>query len=204
MASTITITCPECDKPLRASSDLVGKKIRCKACGAVFAAKAPAAAKKEKAAKKGEDDDGEVMQYKLTEEYLGRRCPYCANAMEEEDRICLSCGYDTLTREKARMRKVRETTGFDIFKWLLPAILCAILTLGLLGFDAYYWFGIDKNTFGGEEIWYSALAGSLFTKVYLTVMILFICYYAGRFAIRRLVFHYLPPEIEEKVIAQPR
>lgn len=206
MASNITINCPECDKPLRASSDLLGKKIRCKACGAVFPARAASgkAEPKEKKGAKRDDADPDTVSYKLTEEYLGRRCPYCANAMGEEDRICLECGYDTLTREKANLRKVRETTGFDIFLWLLPAALCAILVLGLLGVCTWYWIGVDKTTFGGEDVWYSALAGSLFTKVYLTVIVLFISFFAGKFAIRRLVFNYMPPEIEEKYLASPR
>src|SRR5690242_16474452 len=120
MASTITITCPECDKQLRASSEVLGKKIRCKACGATFAARdaggksAPAGkagkdAKGGKPAKPGkaakdEDDDpfkADAVPYVMREEYLGRRCPECANAMEEEDRVCLHCGYNTITREKA-------------------------------------------------------------------------------------------------------
>jgi hypothetical protein len=206
MAGNITINCPECDKPLKASSDLLGKKIRCKACGAVFPARGDsgqAAPKGKKPAKKG-DADPDTVAYKMTEEYLGRRCPYCANAMEEGARICLECGYDTMTREKANLRKVRETTGFDIFMWLLPAGLVALLVLGLLGGCTWYWLGVDKTTFGPEDVWYSALAASLFTKVYLSVIVLFIAFFGGRFAIRRLVFHYMPPEIEEKFIASPR
>lgn len=200
MASTITLTCPECEKKLKASSDLLGKKIRCKSCGAVFPAReekqggAPA-----KAGGKGADAQLEAdnVPYILKEEYTGRRCPYCANAMEEEDRICLHCGYDTLTREHSRMKKVRETTGMDVTKWLIPGIACAILTLAMLGGCAFYWFGVNRDTFGGEEVWYSWF-GTLFPKVYTTVAVLFASWYAGRFAVRRL-YNYMPPEIEEKV-----
>lgn len=211
MASTITITCPECDKQLRAPSDVLGKKIRCKGCGATFAARnsggkaaAPKPAEKQtaKSAKGGksagkpnQDDDNDDTPYGMTEEYLGRRCPECANAMGDDDRICLHCGYDTMTRVKARTRKVRHTTGFDMFLWLLPGILYAILTLTLVGGCAYYWAAIDRETFGGE--WYDFL-GSLGMKVYTTVIALGICYKAGRFAFIRLVLHPKPPEIEEK------
>jgi predicted Zn finger-like uncharacterized protein len=209
MASTITITCPECDTQLRASSEVLGKKIRCKACGATFAARgaggkpAPAKppAKGGKGAKAGKSggkpamDENDETPYGMKAEYIGRRCPDCANAMEEDDRICLSCGYDTLTREKARTRKVREITGFDIFKWLVPGILCVLTVFILLGGCAYYWVAIERETFGNE--WYDFI-GSLGMKVYVSVISLFIMYKCGRFAVKRLILHPSPPEIEEK------
>ena len=41
---TIVISCPECDKQIKAPADAVGKKIRCKSCEHVFVIKAPAKA----------------------------------------------------------------------------------------------------------------------------------------------------------------
>jgi hypothetical protein len=207
MASTITITCPECDKQLRAPSDALGKKIRCKACGATFSARGPGGkatqakpagkpAKGAKGRKPADDDEADDTPYVMTEEYLGRRCPDCANAMEEEDRICLHCGYDTLTRDKARTRLVREQTGMDYFWWLLPGVLCALVFFVLVGFDAYYWAAIDKETFG--DVWYDFLGGQ-FTKIYTTLIILFIVYQTGKFAVKRLILNPKPPEIEEKM-----
>lgn len=212
MASTITIICPECDTALKASSDLVGKKIRCKACGATFAARdaapgaraAPAPAKAAKAPAKAapakptkpvmEEEDN--RPYGITEEYLGRRCPDCANALEDEDIICLHCGYNTNTRERARTRKVRDTTPMDYFMWLLPGIACALLVLSLLGFDLWYIFGTKMEDFG--DAWYGFIA-SQGAKIWVNVVLLNIVYIAGKFAVRRLVFNYKPPEIEEKM-----
>ena len=40
MATTVTVTCPECKKQLKAPPEIVGKKIRCKGCEHIFVAKA--------------------------------------------------------------------------------------------------------------------------------------------------------------------
>lgn len=202
MASTITITCPECDRQLKASSELLGKMIRCKGCGATFAA--PKAVKSTSKAtkpakgstKKAEDEDEDASPYTMREEYLGRRCPDCANAIGDDDRICLHCGYDTLTRVKASTRKVQEITGLDIFLWLLPGILCALVVFSLLGACAFYWVAINRETFG--EVWYDFL-GSLGMKVYVSLICLYIIYVAGKFAVKRLILNYMPPEIELKL-----
>ena len=44
MATTIVISCPECDKQIKAPAELEGKKIRCKGCGHTFVVRASAAA----------------------------------------------------------------------------------------------------------------------------------------------------------------
>jgi hypothetical protein len=212
MARTVTITCPECDKTLRAPGEILGKKIRCKGCGATFSAraaaggededdppprkKAPAAKavpSKPKNSKPNDEDDDEGTPYIVTEEYLGPRCPSCANAMEEGQRICLICGYDTETRLQSRTRKVRHVSGGDLFLWLLPGILCAILTLGLLTGQLLYIIFVVRESFG--DAWYDFI-GSLGMKVWTTVMVLFICYYAGKYAIIRLCIDNTPPEVE--------
>src|SRR5262249_37737004 len=140
MATTITIVCPECEKPMKAPEDVLGKKIRCKACGHTFAARAaggksagkPAA---KAAKKKDEEEDQPAGASGVTDEYLGPRCPECANAMEEGDIICLFCGYNTVSRTKPRFRKVREITGLDVFLHLLPGILCVLAVIGLVTAD---------------------------------------------------------------------
>lgn len=216
MATTFSITCPECEKSLKVTDEHVGKKVRCKSCNAVFPVKAkagnpgastvskanpPAKTPPKPAAKPASkpisEDDNDNKPYGVTEEYLGRRCPDCANAMEEEDRICLQCGYDTMTRAKARTRKVVHYSGFDIFLWLLPGIICAILVTALLVACTLMWIYIDRKFFG-EEAWYDFL-GSLGMKVYVSLISGFICYKAGFFAIRRLCINYRPPEIEIKM-----
>ena len=38
MAEKVSITCPECAKQLQAPAEILGRKIRCKGCNAVFVA----------------------------------------------------------------------------------------------------------------------------------------------------------------------
>ena len=41
MSTSFVIACPDCQKQVRATDDLIGKKIRCKGCSSVFAVSAP-------------------------------------------------------------------------------------------------------------------------------------------------------------------
>jgi hypothetical protein len=207
MASTITITCPECDKQMKAPADVLGKKIRCKSCGNVFPAsagaapvpaKAPAKAPAKKApASKKPDDDEDASPYGITEDKLSYRCPHCANAFESEDAVqCLVCGYNTVTRTQAQIRKVRDITGGDVFTWLLPGILCVIAVLCLLTFDILYCVLLNEESID-KEAWYGFVA-SLGIKIWLVVISMFFMFYAGKFAVKRLILNNRPPEIEEK------
>src|SRR5205085_4078975 len=97
---TMTISCPECDRQIKAPADAVGKKIRCKACEHVFVIKAPAKApapikatkpaKAEKPAKSATapkpahppkpthyDEDDDRNPYGLAEADETLRCPQC-------------------------------------------------------------------------------------------------------------------------------
>ncbi len=160
--ASITVTCPECAKQIKAPAEVAGKKIRCKGCGHTFAARAdkggadnatgiqapapgkpgakPAKPGPDKPAEKpnapykfADDDDEGPAQYGVTDLDTTPRCPHCANEMESEEAVvCLHCGYNTLTRERVTTKKVRDVTGGDQFMWLLPGILCAVLAFFLL------------------------------------------------------------------------
>jgi predicted Zn finger-like uncharacterized protein len=210
MATTV-IACPECDKQLKVPDEVLGKKIRCKECGTTFTAKPvrtagkaapnkPAAAPKPaKPAKPVEDDDedeADSKPYDVTSLDLAPRCPYCANEMESEEAIiCLHCGYNTLTRERAGTRKIHETTGGDYFLWLLPGIACVLTIIGLIVGDIVYVVKIGEWT--NPEDWTSMFA-HLSIKLWLVIVSLFMMYHAGKFAIKRLILNPHPPEIEKK------
>ena len=215
MASSITITCPECEKQLKASSEVLGKKIRCKACGATFvgrAAKEPTAPAKKAAPKQAvkpaakppapspaEDDEDDGKAYGVTHEYLGRRCPNCTEPVEESQVVCIECGYNSSTRERARKIKVADTTGGDVFWWLLPGILCVIAVVILLTVYLLFVFLVSEASFSdnGSEPWYDFLGGKAI-KIYTGLMALFIIYKCTRFAIKRLIQDNKPPEHEDK------
>jgi predicted Zn finger-like uncharacterized protein len=222
MASVIV--CPECDKQLKVPDEVLGKKIRCKDCGNTFTAKAPAKASRpagrpaggpgpeNPAAKKpggapankpvtpprpvddDEDDEDGSKPYDVTTINLAPRCPYCANEMESEEAIiCLHCGYNTVTRERAGTRKVHDTTGGDYFLWLLPGIACVLAIIAMIVGDIVYCVNIADWT--GDSEWYSIFS-HLAIKLWLVIISLFAMYHAGKFAIKRLILHPHPPEIE--------
>jgi DNA-directed RNA polymerase subunit M/transcription elongation factor TFIIS len=213
MAEIITVICPECATKMKAPAQVEGKKAKCKKCGASFVARdadrgrAPAkpAAKGGKPAKPAEpepdlldvkpadDDDEGSDPYGVTETVLTSRCPQCANEMEPEDIICLHCGYNTRTREQTRTRKVVDQTFLDFFLWLLPGILCVLFILAAIIWDIVYCLYAD-DWYG--EAWYNFLASGAI-KMWMVIITIFFMAAALRFAIKRLILHNKPPEIEK-------
>ncbi len=222
MAATITVTCTECDTSFKTSAEVQGKKVRCKSCGGVFVARpaAGAAASKSVTAKpaakpaakpvkkevaqpkppvEAADTDDDGNPYGLTETDLTPRCPHCANELESaEAKICLYCGYNTETRQQAKVRKVIDQTSGDVFMWLLPGILCALAVIFMAVWDVLYCLRIDAWVESQDEHWYFDLMASGALKTWMCVGTSFIGYMMGKFAIRRLIFDRVPPEIEKK------
>lgn len=133
--------------------------------------------------------------YGVTATETAPRCPHCAKPMDPPDAlICLHCGYNTKARSRAPRKVVVETTGGDYFMWLLPGFL-AVLAIGVL-------IGIDIYVYNYAEDWVGkegALAEYLGTGPFVLWTIvpsLFMIFFAGKFAIQRLILHPKPPEIE--------
>jgi hypothetical protein len=214
MAATITITCPECRKQITAPAEVVGKKVRCKACGHVFpvkgdpapagkapAAKAPAgkapakAAGKPANAKPADDEEEGSDPYAVSDLKLAPRCPNCANEMEsEESVICLHCGYNTQTRIQAKMKKTYDTTGWHYFVWLLPGISCVIGIILLIVWDIWFCTQIDDYV---KDEWYEFISSGGI-KMWQTIATVFMMFGMLMFAIKRLIFNYTPPEVEKR------
>ena len=216
MATPILIVCPECDKQIKAPDNVLGKKVRCKSCQAVFVAKkSPAKSPAAKPAKPPagkptkpqagkpakpamDDDEEDANPYGITETDLAYRCPNCANEMENDDAIiCLTCGYNTETREQGKTRKVHALTGGEHFVWLLPGIACALVVFTVIGFNVWYLMKID-DLLGGEDSWYLSMWANSGIKLWIVLMSLFVLYLAGKFAIKRLILHPKPPEVEKR------
>ena len=237
--ATIVISCPECDKKIKVPAETVGKKIRCKNCEHVFVIKAPSgqgaiaeaktkppaapakkAAKPDKAAPapKTDDDDEEgpaKLGYGMTDADLAIRCPQCASEMESAEQvICLNCGYNRVTRERMRTRKVAEVTGGDKFLWLLPGVLAVIGVLLMIGYCFFHHFALpgilisnwDDLTATKSRLealkddsvgFLEAVPIHPAVEVWLFVFIIFGCWKAGKFAYRRLYVNPNPPEVEE-------
>ncbi len=233
MATTFVIACPECERQVKVSEDLVGKKIRCKGCEHVFAVKAPAgsAAKapppapkpkagppplKPEAAPKEEtkpapapeiavkkpyddDDDGGPANYGVTaEESDLPRCPFCAKEMATETAvICMNCGYNTRTRLRPEVKKVHAHTGGDIFKHLLPGILCVIAILSMIVWDLIFCMKIEgwikADLYDEKDGWVAGMNPGFF-KTMMSALMVFLSFLLARIAYKRLVVNNKPKE----------
>jgi hypothetical protein len=183
MADSIALSCPECQKAINVSINLVGKRIRCKGCGHVFpveqgptsakpgsekAAKpkaaSPAPAKPKaasptppKAANPVDDEWTDSSPYDARDIDETPRCPNCANEMESEDAIvCLFCGYNTVTRYSVGTTKTYETTRFEQFKWSAPGVLAVLAICAIIGGCVYYHFSLPYVIFDKGPSWADA------------------------------------------------
>jgi hypothetical protein len=208
MADTVLIVCPECDKKLRMPAQLQGKRIRCKSCGHAFTARAPgtrdaeaggmpAKGKKAGAAKSPNPDfERDENPYVVLDTEFAPRCPHCASELENaEARICLHCGYDLRERERHPTKKTYETTGSDYFLWLLPGIACALLVLMMIGFIVFLFGWLGDIAEANKDAWWNVGIKAMW--LWGTVFSLAVIFFAGRFAIKRLIFHPVPPEREK-------
>jgi DNA-directed RNA polymerase subunit RPC12/RpoP len=212
--ATIAISCPKCEKEIKAPADLAGKKIRCKECLHVFVVKAAApagkaAAKGDKSAKAPkpketkaaapppDDTDRDDKAYNVTDHEFLPRCAYCAKEMEAEDQVvCLNCGYNHMTRERIKTEKTYEPTGGEWTIHLLPGILCALLTLSLIGGIVVYWAVFPKLAAEHDSDWWNPIVFGLPARIWDSVISLFVGFFTGKFAIKRLILHTRPPERE--------
>jgi DNA-directed RNA polymerase subunit RPC12/RpoP len=206
----ITVVCPECEGKMKASADAEGRKVRCKACGHVFVVPRGAAAKVAQPAsqspggqqgpattgarkpRKRDEDEGDGKPYDVTTLNLTPRCPECAADMEEGGIICLTCGYNTMTRERAPRLRTQDLTDVDYFIYRLPGILCFGLAMYFLG-GALWWCLYIEGVAKGMDMSWVAHNG---IKLWVVIMCLFGAWHSGKFALRRLILHPKPPEKE--------
>ena len=210
MASTLIVSCPECDKQMKAPAELEGKKVRCKGCGTTFVVRAPARkaaakpapkaakpkpvpAKPAKPAPAADEEEQGSNPYGVTEESFATRCPHCAQELESEDAvICLHCGYNTITRERISTTMTVEHTFWDWTLWLLPGILCILVILGCIGCIVFTFIWMGDIIAQNKDEWWAFAPRSFY--LWVPVLNGFIIFFAGRFAIKRLIFHPRPPE----------
>ena len=207
MAAQILITCPECKKQLKGPAELQGKRVRCKACGQVFAVRAPAPSKSAATPGKASgapaakakpappspaplEDEVAKNPYQLIDIEVGTRCPQCAAEMgSTEAVVCLSCGYNTESRERIKTIRAYAHTPFDWSIWLAPGILCALAVLTAIGLICFLWIPAGLPSLAGERWW-----GHLSVQIYGSVVAAVAAWIAGKFAFRRLVRNPRPPE----------
>jgi hypothetical protein len=193
MASTIVVSCPECNKQIKAPADLVGKRVRCKACGHAFAVPAaPAQAPAPKPAKPPDQEDEEGGAYHVTTAELKPFCPVCAHELESEDAvICLNCGFNMRTRQRVGFKKTHDITMHDRVIWLLPGFVCIAVIVALIVIDLLYFMWQPDEKAGWAWLAYGGF------KTWGIIISLFFMFFAGRFAFKRVVLNPEPPEKEK-------
>lgn len=215
MAATLDVTCPNCATPLKVPATLVGKKVRCKQCEQVLTVPAaappkPAEAYQSAAQKRHaeEDEESDGKNYGVTAESDAPRCPHCAKELDPPDaKICLHCGYDTLSRRRNESRKVYQPTFGDWAKHLAPPIVCTLVAAGLITGAVICWMNMSDWLAGSiiemEEKDPITDKKKTYVKpwcfsLWISMVALWISYKLGKFAILRFVLHFRPPERVKK------
>jgi hypothetical protein len=136
--------------------------------------------------------------YGVTDLDLTPRCPFCAKEMESEEAIiCVHCGYNTQTRGMGATKRTYANTGQDIFMWMLPAFGCIAAILALIGGIIYLLkFMPDPENPKLKEEWWVAFIRP--AQWWGTIICLFLIFFAGLFAVKRLILQPTPPEMEKK------
>jgi DNA-directed RNA polymerase subunit RPC12/RpoP len=215
MAGPIIIACPKCKKQIKATEEMRGKKLRCKACEHVFVfaaadprtkpaapgaikpagpdAKKPAASNLQARPPAPEEDEANPRPYGLTDLDLTPRCPYCTAELESADAVvCLECGYNILTREHLKTTETVETTGWDVFLWLLPGILntMCFLTCGVCTVWRSVFYLIEPPL--AESHFEASINGCC--MLWSVIGSIWAMYYMAKYAIKRLILNPTPPE----------
>jgi hypothetical protein len=112
----------------------------------------------------------------------------------DHDVLCLHCGYNLQTRERTTPKILEPLTFLDWLIWLAPPIACALGCLAMIGLVVDLWIG--KLPLGGfYSDWFQ---NWMWGQIYGSAIYLGIAWFLGKFAFRRLVFHFRPPETEKK------
>jgi hypothetical protein len=220
MAGTIVITCPDCEKQTKVPDNLAGKKVRCKGCGGVIPVPQKrtidtrmATPEVKKKLRPSEEEDAS-KPYGVEEISVAPRCPHCAYEMEPPDAvICLHCGYNMTKRRRVESRKVYEYSSNDWMLWLGPGVACAIAFFGLIGFCVFFhfwlpgllmtkWDGLAEKGLNRFEIVDQASDESYLAylfhpgiETWIIVICIWLMWKSGKFAYKRLIVNYMPPEV---------
>jgi hypothetical protein len=187
---------------------VAGKKILCKACQAHIsvpaarsaakpgAANTSAGTAKQSAAKSpaadatGEDEWKNFKPYNLLKESDLPRCPFCAAEVEEDQVVCLACGFNRRTRSRHDYKMFHPLTANDWILWLTPGIGAALFALFCIGVIVSVFTHVPYIA-GLDSIYFTI--GNKAIPIYVTLGCLVFIYLSGNFAIRRLVLNPTPP-----------
>lgn len=200
MAAALVVACPDCEKKWKPKNDLSGKKVKCPFCQHIFVVPGLRAEKATPEAPPDDvpqtkptnpDDDADPYGVKTVE--LTNRCPNCTAEMGEHDMICLSCGYNTMTRQWGSTTKTKGVTLKQQMIYLLPPIgaaafvLCSIIGLIMLYTVVPYWVHDSK------WLW---ILDHESIRMWGTTVFLFIAWAAGMYCVHRFIEKPAPDEVK--------
>lgn len=196
MPATLQAACPTCNKSIKATMDLVGKKVRCKGCGHVYPiatnGNGPLSSPTLKTRRDPLEDTPAHGAYDLIDEDQDKpRCPHCGHTLSSSGAaLCVHCGFNLQTRQRLHTRKIVETSAVSRVGWLLPGFLALVGVFALLAADLFCWYELPSRVAGTQVEWLGAQG----TRVWLLVLSAFLIAVLARFAFRRLVLQPIPPE----------
>jgi hypothetical protein len=199
------VTCPACQKKFKPKADMSGKKIKCPLCTHAFVVPLPqdagdpvAVPVEEAQAEFNAEYDADPDPYGMKHIDMVPRCPNCTEEMGPHDIICLSCGYNTLTREWGKSQKTIGVTFGQQFKYLLPALGTATFMFFSIVFLIYYcvvspYHIAALNNWVG---WVLSLSDHESMRMWTTVMFLMWIWAGGMFCFKKFIEKPKPDEIE--------
>lgn len=213
MSAPIEMHCPNCKRSLKVPPAVFGKKIKCKHCNHAFVVQDPSAKPPTSGAKPApapnkpfmddDDDDGPKKIEVIIEDDDIPRCPHCAKELEPPDAVvCIHCGFNNVTRAKANTKKVWAPTAEDWVKHLLPGIIALAILIALIVLDIVSYvrmrewlegsfLEMEEKDAAGQKRFFVA-PGFFIAVIVMTSLVIGVP--AAKFAFKRLVKEYMPPE----------
>ena len=93
-----------------------------------------------------DDDDGGAKPNPLgiIAEADVARCPFCAKELDPPDaKVCLHCGFNNLTRERAESKKVWAPDANDYLNHLGPGVAALLICIALIVIDIICWVNMS-------------------------------------------------------------
>lgn len=155
--------------------------------------KAPAAKPKQEVDKNrlldpNDSDPGKSYGFEEQKQDEIARCPQCAYELETVDAVvCLTCGYNLLTRKRLQMQKIYERNFMDWVVWYTPTTFAILGCLASLAFGIFLWTGL-KWWYG--DWWFSHFS----VQVWFTVFAAGGAWSCGKYAFKRIYYQPKPPE----------
>ncbi|CAN5504231.1 hypothetical protein BH11PLA2_BH11PLA2_03840 [soil metagenome] len=151
------------------------------------------------------EDDEDASAYGVTaDDSHIVRCAFCAKEMDPPNaRICKNCGYDMQERRRHASKAVYETTTGEYISHHGTTIGAAVFILVMIGLNIYCMMNMDdwfsgsflemdeKDPTTGKKKY---LLGPDFGKVWVTIVCIFLIFYAGKYIYKQCMTNWRPTE----------